>query len=336
VRAAPPTAFETGALIGLLAEGWGFDADAAEYAPVGGGSYHWVVNDGTGERRFVTVDDLDTKTWLGDTRDCAFDGLRRAFDAAVALRDAGLEFVVAPIRAGGGETLRRVGPRYTIALLPFVIGQAGQYGHYEPAIHAAVVSMLRELHQATAAVAPLARSIDLELPGRRRLEEALRAVNEAWSGGPFSEPARQALARYASDLNELLGLFDRLSAQVASRSRNWVVTHGEPHAANVISEGERHALVDWDTVALAPPERDLWILAGDDAGELGASYTDATGHTPDQAALDFFRLRWDLADIAAFTGVLRDPHSQNEDTAKAYDGLTICLATRDEWAHLLE
>jgi spectinomycin phosphotransferase len=335
VRAAPPTAFATGALTGFVADGWGFDVEVAEYAPVGGGSYHWVVNDGRGERRFVTVDDLDTKPWLGDTRDCAFDGLRRAFDTAVALRDAGLEFVVAPIRAGGGATLRRIGPRYAIALLPFVNGQAGQYGHYEPATHAAVVSMLSELHQATAAVAPLARSIDLELPGRRRLEEALRAVNEAWSGGPFSEPARQALAHHATDVSELLGLFDRLSAEVASRSRNWVVTHGEPHAANVISEGERHAVVDWDTVALAPPERDLWILAGDDAGDLGASYTDTTGHTPDQAALDFFRLRWDLADIAAFTNVLRSPHIEDADTAKAYDGLTICLATRDRWAPLL-
>jgi hypothetical protein len=335
VRAAPPAEFETGALIGLLAEGWGFNAAVAEYAPVGGGSYHWVVSDGGGERRFVTVDDLDTKPWLGDTRDCAFDGLRRAFDTAVALRDAGLEFVVAPIRAVGGETLRRVASRYTIALLPFVNGQAGRYGQYEAATHAAVVAMLAELHQTTSAVAPLTRSIDLELPGRARLEEALRAVNEAWSGGPFSEPARRALAHHASDVSELLALFDRLSAEVASRSRNWVVTHGEPHAANVISDGERHTLVDWDTVALAPPERDLWILAKDDAGELGSSYTDATGHTPDQAALDFFRLRWDLADIAAFTNVLRSPHSEDEDTAKAYDGLTICVATREQWANRL-
>jgi hypothetical protein len=336
MRAAPPAEFETGALIGLLAEGWGFDADAAEYAPVGGGSYHWVLNDGAGERRFVTVDDLDKKPWLGDARNCAFDGLQRAFDTAVALRDGGLDFVVAPIPTVAGETLRRVGPRHTIALLPFVAGHAGRYGHYEPATHAAVVSMLAELHRATPEVATVSRTIDLELPGRGRLEEALRSVNEVWSGGPLSEPARQALARHASDVSELLALLDRLAAEVASSRRNWVITHGEPHAANVISDGQRHSLVDWDTVALAPPERDLWILANDDAGEAGASYTDATGHTLDQAALDFFRLKWDLADIAAFTGVLRDSHSQNEDTAKAYDGLTICLATRDQWVHLLE
>ena len=40
-----------------LADGWRIRAVAAEYTAVGGGSYHWVVRDAEGERRFVTVDD---------------------------------------------------------------------------------------------------------------------------------------------------------------------------------------------------------------------------------------------------------------------------------------
>ena len=38
------------------------------------------------------------------------------------------------------------------------------------------------------------------------------------------------------------------------------MTHGEPHAGNVMRTDEGRLLVDWDTVALAPPERDLWML----------------------------------------------------------------------------
>ena len=42
--------------------------------------------------------------------------------------------------------------------------------------------------------------------------------------------------------------------------RELVVTHGEPHAGNVMRRSDgRHLLVDWDTVAVAPPERDLWM-----------------------------------------------------------------------------
>jgi spectinomycin phosphotransferase len=143
-------------------------------------------------------------------------------------------------------------------------------------------------------------------------------LDETWSGGPFSEPARQALARHASDVAELLALADRLAADVARRGTDWVVTHGEPHAGNVMWTGERHVLVDWDTVALAPPERDLWMLVDDAA-----------------AASSYFRLRWDLADLAAFTHELRSPHRHSEDTVKAFDALTYYVAVRDRWAALL-
>ena len=95
----------------------------AEYAAVGGGSYHWVVRDLDGTQRFATVDDLDQKPWLADTRDAVFVGLRRAFDTAGALHDLGLDFVVAPIRTDRGEAVRRIGPRHAIALFPFVDGQ---------------------------------------------------------------------------------------------------------------------------------------------------------------------------------------------------------------------
>ena len=92
-----PEAFDAGALTGVLADDWGFNVEAAEYARVGGGSYHWVVRDRHGSRGFVTVDDLDWKPWLGSTRVSVLDGLTRAFDTALALRDGGLDFVVAPI-----------------------------------------------------------------------------------------------------------------------------------------------------------------------------------------------------------------------------------------------
>lgn len=326
-----PEELEVGTLIRSLADGWDFEVEIAEYAAVGFGSYHWIVTDAEGTRGFVTVDDLDRKPWLGHTRESVFDGLRRAFDTAAALRDGGLGFVVAPIPASRSETLRRIGPRHSIALFPFVDGTAGRHGHYETADErAAVVTMLSELHEATPAVGSAARRIDLDLPGRRDLESALQDLNQTWWGGPFSEPARQALARNGFDVTELLALADRLSADVARRSINWVVTHGEPHARNVMRTGESHVLVDWDTVALAPPERDLWMLVGDTAEEA-ISYAAATGHELDRVAVDFFGLTWDLADLAdlaAYLDVLRSPHRDSEDTVKAYDGLTKCVTVR--------
>jgi spectinomycin phosphotransferase len=328
VRALPEE-FEVSALIESLAQSWSIDVETLDYAAVGGGSYHWVVRDREGRRGFATVDDLDVKPWLGDTRESVFAGLRSAFDAAVALRDSGLDFVVAPVLTGGGETLRRVGPRYAIALFPFVDGQAGEFGRYNAAERVAILAMLAELHQATPVAASVARTVHLGLPGRGELESALEALDQTWSGGPFSEPARQALASHASDVAELLSLFDRLAADVARRSSNWVVTHGEPHAGNVMQTGNGHVLIDWDTVALAPAERDLWMLVGDAAGSVD-SYTGVTGHELDRVAVDFFRLTWDLADTAAFTHQLRSAHRHNEDTMRAFKALNYYVTRTRE------
>ena len=146
MRSAPPEELESSALIDFLADGWGFDVEAVRYAPLGGGSYHWVVQDLEGKRGFVTADDLDQKPWLGDTRDSAFDGLRRAFDTAVALRDGGLGFVAAPISTTRGETVRRFGPQHSVALFPFVDGRPGTFGRYDTAERAALVTMVAELH----------------------------------------------------------------------------------------------------------------------------------------------------------------------------------------------
>jgi spectinomycin phosphotransferase len=313
-----PENLDGGFIIDALRHGWDFDAHVADYVAVGAGSYHWEVRDTTGRRAFATVDDLGHKTWLGDTRDASFEGLRAAFDASVALRQSGLQFVVAPIPAREGESLRRLDSQYAIALFPFVEGKAGEFGRYEDGDREAILAMLEELHQAP--VPPAMRSAGLTIPGRRHLEDALLGVNETWTGGPLSEPAREAVKNSASELAELLSLADRLAAKAEERGADHVVTHGEPHAANVMRTRDGRVLVDWDTVALAPRERDLWMLVDDDQ------------HDP---ALDFFRLTWDLKDIAEYLNALRSPHEENEDTVRQHGALTNCAAIRDTWSSIL-
>ena len=68
-------------------------------------------------------------------------------------------------------------------------------------------------------------------------------------------------------------------------------------------------LVDWDTCLLAPPERDLWMLVGEDPGILDASTRQRTGVALDPRLLEAYRLRWDLADVESCVRVLRAPHT---------------------------
>lgn len=324
-----PEAFQERELIACLAESWGLHVESARYAPVGGGSYHWEVADAAGRRHFVTVDDLDHKGWLGQDRDSAFDGLRGAFDAALALRrEGGLEFVVAPIPTAQGETVRRIGSRHTVALFPFVDGSCRRFDEDStPGERADVVRMLAELHRATHVALPNARRRHLDLPERHRLEAALRELNRTWTGGPFSEPARDLLASHAAELLRRLQAFDRLAREVAAAGADFVITHGEPHAGNVLRTADRVLLVDWDTVGLAPPERDLWLVTRD--GNELALYADSTGRSIDTATIALYRLRWELDDISIYTSLFRTEHAQTADTEKAWRSLCDYVQSGD-------
>jgi spectinomycin phosphotransferase len=317
-----PEGFDESELVHSLADGWGLKARAPQYAAVGFGSYHWVVDDADGGRYFVTIDDLNHKSWLGDTPESAFDGLRKAFDTALALRrQGGLGFVIAPVPTIEGETVRRIGRRHTIALFPFVQGRSGRFGDETSSTERAeVLDMLVELHAASPALCTASRQ-GISLPGRRGLEEALAELDGTWRGGPFSEPARNWLASHATDLRRLLNNFDRLAEAVTAASRGLVITHGETHPGNFMRSRDRLVLVDWDTVGLAPPERDLWQVATADGDEL-VRYVEATGRDVDEAAMSLYRLGWDLKDAAEYLQLFRSAHGRTEDTEKAWRGLT--------------
>lgn len=312
-------------LVRSLHEGWGLEAVAVEHAPVGGGSYHWVVRTAAGERHWVTVDDLDRKEWLGATRESTFRALQAAFGTALALRGAGLEFVLPPVPAAGSETARRLGERHAVALFPFVEGDSLRFGErLAPPDQDALVDMLVRLHRLPASAAAGVRPATPGFSGRSGLEQALGALDREWAGGPFSEPARALVAGRATAIRRLVEVFDRLAEAVRASSLHPVITHGEPHPGNLVRSGGGLLLVDWDTVGLAPPERDLWMLDAD-GGDAAARYAEASGRRLDGVAIRLYRLRWLLDDIAIFLGVLRAPHRRTADTEWALRALTRSL-----------
>ncbi|TDD13705.1 phosphotransferase [Nonomuraea diastatica] len=294
---------------------WGVRATTLDYAPVGFGDYHWVAGDGGGRRWFVTVADVRRRT---------FDGLGLAMDTAAALREeAGLGFVVAPLRSSDGTTLRRLDRhRYAMSVFPYADGAAGHFGDELTASdRGTVIDLLAELH-ATPPPLPTPPGPP-ELAGRSVLELCLGEPDRPWLGGPFSEPARELIAEYAGTLRRRLTELAEL-ARTAGTLGEPVVTHGEPHPGNLLRADGQWSLVDWDTVGLAPPERDLWLVA-EEPGDL-ARYAEATGRTPEPRALAFYRLRWALDDVAEFVEWLRSPHGRTPDAEQAWTSLAETLA----------
>jgi spectinomycin phosphotransferase len=281
-----------------------------------------------GRRWFVTCDDLDTKPWLGARRDTVLAVLTAAYQTAIALRDSGAEFVVAPIATLTGTPVYRVDDRHCVSLFPYVDGKPGEWGRSPGRAGLDdVIALLARLH-ASPRPAGTATRPRPDVPARDDLEQALRDLDRAWDGGPLSDLARRELASHRAVIVDWLSCLDHYALRAETTNPPLVVTHGEPHPGNLIRTHGGFALIDWDTVAVAPRERDLWMLVDGNA-DVAARYRDVSGATLDRDALAAYRRLWALTDLAAFTRQLRGEHRRDADAERALRGLRSILGGRE-------
>jgi spectinomycin phosphotransferase/16S rRNA (guanine(1405)-N(7))-methyltransferase len=317
---APPADLAETDLRAALARDWSIVVRDLTYLPLGFGSHHWDGVDATGDRWFVTVDDLPAlRASDGETTADARARLAAALDTASLLADAGHDFVVAPHRTLHGEVLADVGT-FAVSLFPFVTGERFSWGgEWAPGLRPGLVDLLARLHETDPALGTGARVDDFRIPHRQDLERALDDGERVPDTGPYSEPLHRLLRAHRSGLRARLDEYDGLVTR-GRDGTDFVLTHGEPHPGNVMRVDGRYVLVDWESVRLAPRERDLWCVdAGD--GAAVAAYTAATGAAPDPVRLQQYALRWDLADLAAYTSVFRAPHAGDANDAKAWGGV---------------
>ena len=323
----PPTTVDQRDLRRHLVSAWGLAADGhLRYVPKGAGSYHWIAAALGRPAYFITVDDLDTKPWIGRERDETFEGLSSAYQTASVLHDeAGLDVVVPALRCPDGSLTLRLSRQYSSAVFPFVEGDAGTWGDsLTESERNLVLQEVASLHQATARVRVPIAPRPLDLPERPLLSGALAALDRPWEGGPFSEAARRALAGHVVDVTRWLEALDLLARRLEETGTDLVITHGEPHPGNLMHAVEGLRLIDWDTVALARPERDLWMLDDGSTPGFGA-YEELTRRTVSTTAIDFYRLAWTLSDIASFASMFRSPHEETTWTQQKWDGFRRLL-----------
>lgn len=316
----PPEDLPPHTLVSALATQWAVTATSLEYRPVGFGSHHWEVAGADGTRWFVTVDELDTRRHTRDeSLDSAFARLRAGLATARDLFDHGRSFVVAPVPTTSGETLARLPNRFGVALYPFIDGRRFDWGGFDdPAHRDAMLDMVTTVHRTPVAVCGHAMVDDFTVPHRDELEAGLRGAGTA-DRGPYARPTAELLAGYAAPLRRLLDHYDTLAEEGRRQAHRRVVTHGEPHPGNTMhSPTAGWLLIDWDTALLAPPERDLWMLAGDGAGATVPLLP---------SMLELYRVRWDIADIAVEVSRFRRPHPGNADDDKSWDILRTLVTS---------
>jgi spectinomycin phosphotransferase len=107
-----------------------------------------------------------------------------------------------------------------------------------------------------------------------------------------------------------------------------VITHGEPHPGNLLMGASGAMfLVDWDTVRLAPPERDLWWLLEAGPADWAAYRAEGGTSTVDEDAAAFYRERWALTDLALSVAALRRARERTADGEVSWRALVGSVTT---------
>ena len=288
----PPRHLDTDDLLAAVRREWDTDVTRVQHVPVGFGAHHWAAYCRDRPVYFVTFDRLGPKRSAED--------LEAAYAGAVALRLAGLEFVVAPLTSASGSPIARFGQ----GALSCTVWEHGQPGG--PLDVAWTSQALGRLHDVPAPeripvwkpLVPPGFVADMEL-----------RLGQPWGPGPYADLARNAVRDRLADLAGWTARYHELAGQAHGRA--WVATHGEPHSDNQLLTARGRHLVDWESLKLAARERDLRVLL--DAGEATVE--------ADPEMLQMFDLEWRLDEIDQYAAWFAAEHAGSEDDRIAFGDL---------------
>ncbi|MFD7504690.1 phosphotransferase family protein [Streptomyces sp. NPDC059850] len=287
-----------------VAAHWLPEAVEVGYLPWGFGAHHWRVAGG-GTALFVTLDQLAPRHTEAS--------LEAAYAGAAALGAAGLGVVCAPLPARSGRFTVDVGAG-VLSVTPWLEGRSPTEAEARDPDHVRdVLAALAALHGA-APPDGLRRWAPRVGPG---FAEELRVrTARPWTSGPLAEEARSAIADRDEAIARWTGRYFDLADLARAHQDSWVPTHGEPHHANQVVDARGLRLVDWESLALAPRERDYADLLAASAGACAGDRLHA-----DPAMVELFALDWRLSEIDEYAGWFAAPHTGTNDDHTALEGL---------------
>ncbi|GAB4066720.1 hypothetical protein GCM10028777_20550 [Angustibacter speluncae] len=303
----PPSHVADAEVLRAVRAHWAPDVDAVEHLPVGFGAHHWAASVAGDRRLFVTLDALEPRHTPAT--------LEGAYAGAVALAAQGLEFVLAPVRSASGTCTVPVGGG-ALSATPWRDGTSGDGPHADLADARRSAARLSRLHAARvgADVRSWAPLVGPDLGDR--LADLLA---RDWDGGPHGATAHEALLAGLDDVRTWTARYHRLAARTDPAT--WVPTHGEPHTRNLLRTDAGELVVDWESLAVAPRERDLATLVDHGPGWEDAYAWPAGRVGPDPDLLELFDLEWRLDEIAQYAVLFAGEHADDADARTSLGGL---------------
>ncbi|WP_192582225.1 phosphotransferase [Streptomyces triticiradicis] len=232
-----------------------------------------------------------------------------AYHAAHLLERSGTARVLAPLMGADGRIVRTVG-RYPVVVFPYrELEQLTPHGITADDA-TAVVTLLDQVHRAgKAALAATELPCEsYEIAFRDDLTAALDFADAPPAvGNGYRARLHRLLRTHRDAIRAMLRELADLAAVCAAQGEPFVLTHGEPSAANILRGADGLVLADWGGALWGPPERDWFHVRR----TLGIDVPDCR-----RPFLDFYRVRWVLSEIAEYATRFGAPRADGAEDAE--------------------
>ena len=220
---------------------------------------------------------------------------------------------------------------FNLILYPFISGMNAYESRLEDRHWIEFGWALKQFHS-TVFSNEVVRSIPQE-SFSPKWRERLRSNLERPSRQGFQDPLAVELAAFLdSQRAKTLALVDRaesLAQTLSSRPDPMILCHGDIHGWNLLVDQDgKLYLVDWDTLVLAPKERDLMFVGGGLGGvgrtpqeEMDLFYQGYGEVKINAAALAYYRCERIIEDLAIYCSVIFDSSDGGEDRRQSLGNL---------------
>ncbi|MCK6576949.1 MAG: aminoglycoside phosphotransferase family protein [Anaerolineae bacterium] len=261
--------------------------------------------------------DRNTAVYRADAASGAryFVKLRRgAFDETsvlvpTRLHKQGVTAIIAPIPTTAGRLYADLG-EFRVILSPFIDGRDGWQVDLSDRQWTEFGRALRSIHAAA-----LPAEVLMQIGRERYASEwrdqvrrfLVRAAAESFADPVSAELAALLRGRHA-EIARLIACAEALGSALSRRALPFILCHADIHVGNLLIAPEGTVyMVDWDTLMLAPRERDLMFIGGglngaksDADREMRCFYEGYGAVQIDTAALAYYRCERIVQDVAAY------------------------------------
>jgi spectinomycin phosphotransferase len=261
------------------------------------------------------------------------------------LYDQAIQQLIAPLPTKTGHLWTEV-EEFKLVLYPFVEGHDAYQVALSEGHWLEFGTTLKRIH-----TLPVPTTLEQQLPRETYSDHwrnVVKKLLERSDAGldPVASEMLSFLKSKRSDILHLVKRTENLALSVAAQNLALSVCHADLHAGNLfIGKDDSFYIVDWDTLLLAPKERDLMFIG---AGLMGGHrepddekklFYQGYGETAvSSSALAYFRYERIIQDIAAYGEELFSGDGGDEDRKQSLHYLeanflpngTIDLAVRAE------